>query len=205
MRGKAAVNSVRMTFPSYQMARTSSSRAHSRSSAQRSSHRRGAPVTLKYAMILERHELFDSDDFKRDLMAAQYILTIEKLSKAFGKKEVLKNIWLSFYPGAKIGVIGGNGSGKSTLLKIMARIDNDYIGTARPTPGITIGYRLPGADARSHAWMYVAMSRSRWPDRGPFSTRFDEINARLGEADRRRRNGQAARRAGQGSGRDRGR
>ena len=73
-------------------------------------------------------------------MPPQYIFTIENLSKAYGKKEVLKNIWLSFYPGAKIGVIGGNGSGKSTLLRIMAGLDNDFVGTARPAPGISIGY-----------------------------------------------------------------
>ena len=73
-------------------------------------------------------------------MPPQYIFTIEKLSKAYAKKEVLKNIWLSFYPGAKIGVIGGNGSGKSTLLRIMAGLDHDFVGTARPAPGITIGY-----------------------------------------------------------------
>ena len=53
-------------------------------------------------------------------MAEQYIFTIENLSKAYGKREVLKNIWLAFYPGAKIGVIGSNGAGKSTLLRIMA-------------------------------------------------------------------------------------
>ncbi len=47
-------------------------------------------------------------------MAEQYIFTIEGLSKAYGKREVLKNIWLAFYPGAKIGVIGSNGAGKST-------------------------------------------------------------------------------------------
>ena len=73
-------------------------------------------------------------------MPPQYIFTIEKLSKAYAKKEVLKNIWLSFYPGAKIGVIGGNGSGKSTLLRIMAGLDHDFIGTARPAADITIGY-----------------------------------------------------------------
>src|SRR5262249_61880114 len=56
-------------------------------------------------------------------MPAQYIFTIESLSKAYGKKDVLKNIWLAFYPGAKIGVIGGNGSGKSPLLRIMAGHD----------------------------------------------------------------------------------
>ncbi|MFM7112610.1 MAG: ATP-binding cassette domain-containing protein, partial [Planctomycetota bacterium] len=51
-------------------------------------------------------------------MSDQYIYTIESLTKLYNKKEVLKNIWLSFYPGAKIGVIGGNGAGKSTLLRI---------------------------------------------------------------------------------------
>jgi sulfate-transporting ATPase len=73
-------------------------------------------------------------------MAEQYIFTIEGLSKAYGKREVLKNIWLAFYPGAKIGVIGSNGAGKSTLLRIMALQDKDFLGTARLTPGFTIGY-----------------------------------------------------------------
>src|SRR5664279_1071651 len=73
-------------------------------------------------------------------MAQQYIFTIENLSKAYGKKEVLKGIWLSFYPGAKIGVLGGNGSGKSTLLKIMAGVDQDFQGEAWPAQGTKIGY-----------------------------------------------------------------
>jgi energy-dependent translational throttle protein EttA len=73
-------------------------------------------------------------------MAEQYIFTIEQLTKTYNSREVLKNIWLSFYPGAKIGVIGGNGSGKSTLLRIMALQDTDFLGTARAAPGITIGY-----------------------------------------------------------------
>src|SRR6476659_6672100 len=73
-------------------------------------------------------------------MAEHYIFTIENLTKAYNKREVLKNIWLAFYPGAKIGVIGGNGSGKSTLLRIMAQEDTDFIGTARLTPGFTIGH-----------------------------------------------------------------
>src|SRR5256886_17535009 len=73
-------------------------------------------------------------------MAEQYIFTIENLSKLYGKREVLKNIWLAFYPGAKIGVIGSNGAGKSTRLRIMALEDRDFLGTARLTPGFTIGY-----------------------------------------------------------------
>ncbi|MGL4550665.1 MAG: energy-dependent translational throttle protein EttA, partial [Gemmataceae bacterium] len=73
-------------------------------------------------------------------MAEQYIYTIENLSKFYNKREVLKNIWLAFYPGAKIGVIGSNGSGKSTLLRIMAGVDTDLLGTARLTPGFSVGF-----------------------------------------------------------------
>ena len=71
---------------------------------------------------------------------SDYIFTIENLIKAYGKKEVLKNIWLSFYPGAKIGVIGSNGAGKSSLLRIMALQDKDFIGSVRAAPNVTIGH-----------------------------------------------------------------
>ncbi len=74
-------------------------------------------------------------------MAQQYIFTMQGLKKiAPGGKEILKGIWLSFYPGAKIGVIGLNGSGKTTLLKIMAGLDDDFIGEAQPDPSIKVGY-----------------------------------------------------------------
>ncbi|MFM8931415.1 MAG: energy-dependent translational throttle protein EttA [Gemmataceae bacterium] len=73
-------------------------------------------------------------------MSDQYICTIESLNKVVNRKEILKDIWLSFYPGAKIGVIGGNGAGKSTLIRIMAQVDKDYVGTCRPAPNIRIGY-----------------------------------------------------------------
>jgi sulfate-transporting ATPase len=73
-------------------------------------------------------------------MGEQYIFTIENLTKAHGKREVLKDIWLAFYPGAKIGVIGNNGAGKSTLLRIMALEDKDFMGSARPADGIGIGF-----------------------------------------------------------------
>ena len=112
-------------------------------------------------------------------MAAQYIFTIENLSKAFGKKDVLKNIWLSFYPGAKIGVIGGNGSGKSTLLRIMAGSETDYIGTARPAPGISIGY-LPQEPMLDPDARCARQCRNcRRTDSCSHLTRFDEINTRL--------------------------
>src|SRR3989440_11666787 len=73
-------------------------------------------------------------------MAEHYIFTIEGLTKAYAKREVLKNIWLAFYPGAKIGVIGSNGSGKSTLLRVMALEEKDFLGSARPADGISIGF-----------------------------------------------------------------
>lgn len=72
---------------------------------------------------------------------AQFIYTMQGVGKTVPpKREILKNIWLSFYPGAKIGVLGLNGSGKSTLLKIMAGVDKEFNGEARPQPGIKIGY-----------------------------------------------------------------
>src|SRR5512144_2434871 len=95
-------------------------------------------------------------------------------------REILKGIWLSFYPGAKIGVLGANGAGKSTLLRIMAGVDQEFLGEARPADGVKIGYlpqepRLdPGKDVRGNVEEGVAEVRS-------LLTRFDEINARLGE------------------------
>src|SRR6476661_2887495 len=73
-------------------------------------------------------------------MSERYIFQIEKLTKVYDRKEVLKDIWLAFYPGAKIGVLGANGAGKSTLLRIMALQDKDFLGTARAEDGISIIY-----------------------------------------------------------------
>ena len=71
----------------------------------------------------------------------QYIFSMYKMSKVYpGGKQVLKDISLSFLPGAKIGVLGGNGAGKSTLLKIMAGIDNEFNGDAKLADGINVGY-----------------------------------------------------------------
>jgi sulfate-transporting ATPase len=72
---------------------------------------------------------------------AQYIYTMNRVGKIVPpKREILKDISLSFFPGAKIGVLGLNGAGKSTLLRIMAGVDLDYFGEARPQPGIKIGF-----------------------------------------------------------------
>ncbi|MFO1420546.1 MAG: energy-dependent translational throttle protein EttA [Candidatus Competibacteraceae bacterium] len=88
---------------------------------------------------------------------AQYIYTMNRVGKVVPpKREILKNISLSFFPGAKIGVLGLNGSGKSTLLRIMAGVDTDIIGEARPQPGIKIGLLAqepqldPGKDVRGN-------------------------------------------------------
>ena len=113
-------------------------------------------------------------------MAEQYIFTIEQLHKFYNKREVLKNIWLAFYPGAKIGVIGGNGSGKSTLLRIMAGADTDIMGTARLTSGFSVGYvpqepRLDETkDVRGNVEEAVAVTRA-------LLNKHEEISNKLGE------------------------
>ena len=71
----------------------------------------------------------------------QYVYTMIRCGKVVPpKKEILRDISLSFFPGAKIGVLGYNGAGKSTLLRIMAGIDKDFVGEARPQPGLKMGY-----------------------------------------------------------------
>jgi ATP-binding cassette ChvD family protein len=114
-------------------------------------------------------------------MAHQFIFTMKDLRKIVPpKREILKGIWLSFYPGAKIGVLGANGAGKSTLLKIMAGVDEDFLGEARPADGVRTGYLPqephldPSKDVRGNVEDGVAEVRG-------LLTRFDEINARLGE------------------------
>ena len=114
-------------------------------------------------------------------MAPQFIFIMKDLRKIVPpKREILKGIWLSFYPGAKIGVLGANGAGKSTLLRIMAGVDQDFLGEAKPADGVRIGFlpqepRLdPDKDVRGNVEEGVAEIRA-------LLTRFDEINARLGE------------------------
>src|SRR3546814_4120611 len=71
----------------------------------------------------------------------QYIYVMKGLGKTYpGGKQVLKDIWLSFLPGAKIGVLGANGAGKSTLLKMMAGLDTEFTGEAWAADGVKIGY-----------------------------------------------------------------
>ena len=113
-------------------------------------------------------------------MAQQYIYQVADLVKKHGQREVLKNIWLSFYPGAKIGVLGRNGSGKSTLLRIMAGQDREFEGEARISPGFTAGYLPqepqldPSKDVFGNVMDAVAPTKA-------VLERYDQINARLGE------------------------
>ncbi|MBN8624177.1 MAG: energy-dependent translational throttle protein EttA [Planctomycetes bacterium] len=113
-------------------------------------------------------------------MGKQYIYQIEHLTKKFGTREVLKDIWLSFYPGAKIGVLGRNGSGKSTLMKIMAGIERDFDGEAKLTPGFTVGYisQEPQLNPEKDVWGNVQEAVQATRD---VLNRYDEINAKLGE------------------------
>ena len=73
-------------------------------------------------------------------MSYQYTYVMKGLSKAINGKQILKETWLSFLPGAKIGIIGHNGAGKSTLLKIMAGLDKEYEGEAFIADGVKVGY-----------------------------------------------------------------
>src|SRR5690349_25148783 len=72
-------------------------------------------------------------------MGEKYIYQISNLTKKIGQREILKEVYLAFYPGAKIGVLGRNGAGKSTLLRIMAGIDKEFDGEAKLTEGFTVG------------------------------------------------------------------
>ena len=98
---------------------------------------------------------------------AQFIYTMNRVGKIVPPKRViLRDISLSFFPGAKIGVLGLNGSGKSTLLRIMAGVDKEFEGEARPQPGIKIGFleQEPQLDAskdvRGNVEMAVPTSRT---------------------------------------------
>ncbi len=114
---------------------------------------------------------------------AQYIYTMNRVGKVVPpKREILKDISLSFFPGAKIGVLGLNGSGKSTLLRIMAGLDSDIHGEARPQPGINIGYLPqepelnPDKDVRGNVDEGVAEARA-------LLSAFDEVSAKFAEPD----------------------
>src|SRR5437867_6792208 len=115
-------------------------------------------------------------------MAGEYAFVMKDLRKVVPpKREILRGIWLSFFHGAKIGVVGANGAGKSTLLRIMAGVDDDFQGEASPAAGLKIGYlaqepQLDSAkDVRGNVEDGVAET---WA----LLQCFEEISTRLGEA-----------------------
>jgi ATP-binding cassette ChvD family protein len=114
-------------------------------------------------------------------MAHEFVFTMREVRKVYPpNREVLKHITLAFLPGAKIGVLGSNGSGKSTLLKIMAGVEKEFFGEARPSPGIRVGYLPqeptldPSLDVRGNVDLAVAPIRA-------LVQRFEELSAKLGE------------------------
>jgi ATP-binding cassette ChvD family protein len=111
---------------------------------------------------------------------AQYIFSMQGLTKAYpGGKKVFENIWLSFFPDAKIGVVGVNGSGKSTLLKIMAGLDPDFTGEARPLAGTKMGYleQEPQLDPA----LTVRENAEVWCEEKKLLNRFNEVSTEVGE------------------------
>jgi energy-dependent translational throttle protein EttA len=114
-------------------------------------------------------------------MAGEYAFVMKDLRKVVPpKREILRGIWLSFFHGAKIGVLGANGAGKSSLLRIMAGVDTDFLGEAFPAAGLRIGYLPqepqldPAKDVRGNVEEGVAETRA-------LLTRFEAVSTRLGE------------------------
>jgi len=114
-------------------------------------------------------------------MAGEYAFVMKDRRKVVPlKREILRGIWLSFFHGAKIGVIGANGAGKSSLLRIMAGVDTDFLGEAFPAAGLRIGYLPqepqldPARDVRGNVEQGVAETRA-------LLARFEEVSAKLGE------------------------
>jgi ATP-binding cassette ChvD family protein len=110
----------------------------------------------------------------------QYIFQMQGLSKSYpGGKKVFENIWLSFYPGAKIGVVGVNGSGKSSLLRILAGIDKDFTGEAFAAPGTKMGYlpQEPELDPSKDVWGNVI---AKCPEKILFDT-YNEVSMKMAE------------------------
>ncbi|GAC1366453.1 MAG: energy-dependent translational throttle protein EttA [Polyangiales bacterium] len=111
----------------------------------------------------------------------EFIFTMQDVSKIHPPdKKVLQNIYLSFYPGAKIGVLGANGSGKSSLLKIMAGVDTTFLGEAKAHPGTKIGYFAQEPELGDAKTVREAVEQAVAEPRAML-TRFEELSAKLGE------------------------
>ena len=114
-------------------------------------------------------------------MAAQYIFTMQNLRKVVPpNREILRNIWLSFLPGAKIGVLGQNGAGKSTLLRIMAGVETEFDGEAKAADGIRVGFlpQEPRLDPKLDVLGNVSLGVKETRD---LLQRFEDLSMKLGE------------------------
>ena len=124
-------------------------------------------------------------------MAHEFVYTMHELRKVIGERVILDGITLSFFPGAKIGVLGANGAGKSTLLRIMAGVDNDILGEAKPAKGLRVGYLAqepkldPSKDVMGNVEEGVGEIRALLDEFNELSAKFaepmedDEMNALL--------------------------
>ena len=111
----------------------------------------------------------------------EFIFTMQNVTRVHPpEKRVLEDITLAFFPGAKIGVIGSNGSGKSSLLRIMAGVDKEFIGEAKPYPGTKIGYFAQEPDLGSHKTVKDAVDEAVADIRGLVSE-FEAVSMKLGE------------------------
>jgi energy-dependent translational throttle protein EttA len=114
-------------------------------------------------------------------VAHQFVYVMKDLKKIVPpKREILRGIWLSFYPGAKIGVLGANGAGKSSLLRIMAGIDHDFLGEAFAMEGLRVGF-LPQEPALDPTKNVLGNVEEGVAETKALLQRFDEISAKLGE------------------------
>ena len=110
----------------------------------------------------------------------KFVYVMKAVRKVYGTREVFKDVWLSFFPGAKIGVIGPNGAGKSTMLKIMAGIDKEYDGEAWGADGLKIGYleQEPKLDPKLNVFENIMVSLK---ERQALVDKFNEVSARFAE------------------------
>ena len=112
-------------------------------------------------------------------MSTDYVITLSRVSKAYGKKVVLDNINLSFIRGARIGVIGPNGSGKSSLLKVLAGVDTEFEGSRHAADGLKIGY-VPQEPQLTPGTVRQNLEEAVAPVRG-LLTRYEQLNEKLGD------------------------
>src|SRR5688572_4512330 len=119
-------------------------------------------------------------------MAGEYIFTIEGLSKSYGPKSIFKDIYLSFYHKAKIGIVGENGAGKSTLLRIMAGEEKNHDGKAEPKKGVRLGYlpQEPRLEAKNTVRQEVELAFSHITQRlQEYEKLSESMSAPMSEAD----------------------